>query len=234
MALSCLQIIQSVCKRVGITSPNTAVGSTDNQIVQILALSEEEGQEQASRYAWQSLQTEATFTTVATQIQGAMSTIAPGWDYIVNNTIWNRTLRRPVYGPSSEQDWQEKKAMQINGPFNSFRIIGDSINFYPVPVAGQTCAFEYISENWISKSGGGTSSVWVNDADTPLLDDQLMILGTRWRFKKEKGLDYAEDFSTYEKRLADLSARDGSKPTLNMGEVSNDIRPGVWVPAGNW
>jgi hypothetical protein len=129
--LTCLQIIQTVCKRVGIVSPNSAIGSTDQQIIQLVSLSEEEGQEQAKRYPWQVLQGEATFTTVAAQVQGNMDTIAPGWDYIVNDTIWNRSLRRPVYGPRSPQDWQQQKAMQINGPFNSFRIIGGQINFYP-------------------------------------------------------------------------------------------------------
>lgn len=234
MALSVLQIIQTVCRRIGVVAPNAVLGSTDSQIIQLLSISEEEGQELAARYTWQTLQKEATFNTVATQIQTAISSITTGFKYIVNDTIWNRTLRRPVYGPSSEQEWQQKKAMQINGPFNSFRVIGDSINFYPVPAAGQSCYFEYITENWISTSVSTTSPTWTNDADFPYLDDQIIILGTIWRFKQFKGLDYAEDFEKYERRVNDLMARDGSKPVLNMGGVSYDIKPGIWVPAGNW
>nr|WP_041296551.1 hypothetical protein [Janthinobacterium sp. Marseille] len=235
MALSCLAIIKTVCRRIGILAPNAAVGSTDPQIIQLLAISEEEGQDQADRYNWQSLQTEAIFTTVATQVQGPLSTIAPNCDYIVNNTIWNRTLRRPVYGPKSEQDWQQVVAFQINGPFNAYRIINDQINFYPDPVAGQTCAFEYISRNWVNTSVAATSSVWTNDADTPKISDQLMILGTVWRWKQAKGLDYAEDFAKYERRMADAMGRDGSKPTLNLtGQSMYEIQPVVMVPRGNW
>jgi hypothetical protein len=44
MALTCLQIIQSVCKRVGIASPSFVVASSDLQILQILELANEEGQ----------------------------------------------------------------------------------------------------------------------------------------------------------------------------------------------
>lgn len=234
MALSCLQIVQTACKRIGIIAPTAAYTSQDQQIIQLLSLSEEEGQEQATRYPWQALQTETTFTTVAAQVQGAMSVIAPGFDYIVNDTIWNRSLRRPVYGPKSEQDWQQAKAMQINGPFNSFRIIGDVLNFYPNPVAGQTCAFEYITLNWIATSEGGTSSTWTNDGDTPLIDDHLMVLGLVWRWKQAKGLDYAEDFNKYERRIADLMGRDAGKPTLSMSGAKYDIQPGVFVPAGSW
>ncbi|MBF8177659.1 hypothetical protein [Herminiimonas contaminans] len=235
MALNCLQIIQTVCRRIGILAPNAAVGSTDPQIIQLLTISEEEGQDQADRYSWQALQTEATFTTVATQVQGALSTIAPNCDYIVNNTIWNRTLRRPVYGPKSEQDWQQSVAMAINGPFNAYRIIGDSINFYPNPVAGQTCAFEYVSRDWVATSTATTSSIWTNDLDTPKISDQLMILGTIWRWKAAKGLDYAEDFSKYERRMADAMGRDGSKPVLSLsGQSMYEIQPVVMVPRGSW
>lgn len=234
MALSCLQIIQTACRRIGILAPNAVLSSVDAQIIQLLAISEEEGQEQAERHAWEALQTEATFTTVAHETQGLLSTIAPGFKYIVNETIWNRTLRRPVYGPKSEQDWQEAKAMQINGPFNSFRIQGDAIKFNPIPVAGQTCAFEFISNNWINTSAGGTSSIWTNDADTPKIDDQMIVLGTIWRWKQAKGLDYSEDYAKYERRIMDKMGRDGGKPKLNMNGATNNIAPVVIIPAGSW
>jgi hypothetical protein len=234
MALTCLQIIQTVCKRIGITAPTIAVNSVDQQIVQILALSEEEGQEHSGRYPWQALQVETSFTTVATEIQGALSTIAPGFEYIVNDTIWNRTLRRPVYGPKAESDWQQAKAMNINGPFNSYRLKGDNIIFNPIPAAGQSCYFEYISDNWINTFAGGTASVWSNDADTPKLDDMLIVCGTIWRWKQAKGLDYSEDFAKYERQMQDAKARDGGKPTLSMGGTQYDIKPGIFIPAGSW
>lgn len=232
--LSCLQIIQTACKRIGILSPNSVIGSTDQQVIQLLALSEEEGQELSTMYAWEALQTEATFTTVATQVQGSLSTIAPGFDYIINDTIWNRSLRRPVYGPRSQADWQQQKAMQLNGPFNSFRIIADQINFYPTPTAGQTCAFEYQDRNWITTSVATTSATWTNDADTPRLNDQLIILGTIWRWKQAKGLDYSEDFTKYERRVIDAMNRDAGKPTLYMDGAQYDIQPAIVVPTGSW
>jgi hypothetical protein len=234
MALTCLQIIQSACKRIGILAPNTALSSNDQQIQQLVEISNEEGQDLASRYSFQALQIETIFTTVAAQVQGSLSTIAPGFKYIVNNTIWNRSLRRPVYGPRSEQDWQQIKAMQINGPWNSFRIINDQINFYPVPPAGQTCAFEYISTNWINTSTGSTSSIWTNDADTSKIDEQVLILGTIWRWKAAKGLDYAEDFAKYERRVQDTMGRDAGKDTLVLTGATYDVEPVVLVPRGSW
>ena len=235
MALTCLQIIQAVCKRIGITSPSAVVTSADLQIIQLQAICEEEGQELAARYPWQALQREATFTTVATQVQSTVSSITTGFDYIVNDTIWNRSLRRPVYGPRSPQQWQEAKAMQLNGPFNIFRIIADAINFYPNPSAGESCYFEYLTRNWISTSTASTSPTWTNDADTPLLNDQAIILGTIWRWKQIKGLTYAEDFNKYERKVMDLMNRDAGKQTLSMsGGNRYEINPVILVPTGSF
>ncbi len=234
MALNCLQIIQSACRRIGILSPNTAVTSTDPQIIQLVEMCNEEGREQASRYAWSGLQREATFSTVAAELQISLAAITQGFEYIVNNTIWNRDLRRPVYGPDSEQDWQQAKATQINGPFNRFRIIGSSIYFYPIPTAGENCYFEYISNFWVADTNGNGSAVFENDTDVTVLDDQLVILGMVWRWKAAKGLAYAEDFRKYEARLLDVQNRDGGKPTLTMTGAKYDINPVVIVPAGSW
>jgi len=234
MPLSCLQIVQTVCKRIGILAPNAAVSSSDAQIIQILSIIEEEGQELEERYQWTGLQTEATFTTVADELQGSLDVIAPGMEHIVNETIWNRTLRRPLYGPKSEQDWQQLKAMQINGPFNSFRVKNNNIYFFPAPPAGQTCAFEYITKNWIRTIAGGTAETWTNDADMPLIDDRIIVLGAIWRWKAAKGLDYAEDFAKYERRVLSKMNKDGAKPVLNLCGTTNEILPVVMIPSGSW
>jgi hypothetical protein len=232
MSMTCLQIVQTVFKRLGLNQPNSAVTSSDVQVLQALSLLEEEGQEQANRYPWQTLQRQATFTTVATQVQCTVASITNGFDYIVNDTIWNRTLRRPVYGPKSQQDWQQDLAMQINGPFNSFRIIADAINFYPNPVAGQACYFEYITKYWIN--GASPSSNFAADTDTIYLDEQLTILGLLWRWKAMKGLDYSQDFAKYEQRIQNNMARDAGKATLNMNGARYDIVPAIMVPRGSW
>jgi hypothetical protein len=228
--LNCLQLIQRVCKRIGISVPNAAYTSSDLQVQQLVELANEEGQEQASRHQWQALQREATFTTVVAELQTSLAAITTGFGWIVNDTIWNRTLRRPVYGPDSLQDWQQQKAIQIAGPFNRYRIIANNIRFYPVPAAGQDCYFEYITNQWTAAGGAEYQS----DTDTSLLDDTTMILGTIWRWKQAKGMTYAEDFAKYERRITELLQRDAVKPTLSMTGTMYDVVPLVVVPSGSW
>jgi len=233
--VSLLTLCQSVSVRVGLLRPNAAYTSADPQVQQIIEFANEEGQQLAARHPWQVLTNEASFATVALEPQGSILTIAgAGFKYILNETIWNRSQRRPVFGPRSPGEWQALKATFINGPWNQFRIRGNQILFTPIPAAGQSCFFEWVSARWCTVAAGGTSDVWLSDADTSLLDERIMGLGVVWRWKAAKGLEYAEDYAKYEREVEDAMARDGGKPRLNLNGGSNDLPTVVLVPAGNW
>ena len=234
--MSLLTMIQSATPRIGIPKPQLIAGSTDDQVLQLMGIANEEGSELSRRYAWQALTKEGSFTTVATESQGSITTIAGSdFRYVINETIWNRTQRRPVFGPKSSQQWQQLKAQQINGPWYQYRIRGNLIIFIPVPTAGESCYFEWVSKNFVTLASGGTSATWVADGDTGLLDEDLMSAGIIWRWKQIKGLEYAEDFAKYERMVEDAMARDGSKPRLSLGGGGSELYyPGVIVPSGNW
>lgn len=233
--MSLLTLVQSATRRMGINTPSGVVLSSDNAVLQLLELANEEGRELGARTAWAALDTAVTFTTVATESQGNINTIAPNLKYIINNTIWNRTLRRPVFGPLSPQDWQRDKASFSQGPFNQFRIIGTALSFIPVPVAGQTCAFEYITKAFATDSTGAVDRTsFANDADLCKLDEEIMTLGLIWRWRQVKGLDFSADYQKYEKKVIDAIARDGTKPMLSLSGGSTDLQPVVVVPAGSW
>jgi hypothetical protein len=233
--MSLLTSLTQVCRRIGITAPASVSGSSDPQIVQLMAIANEEGQDLSARYPWQALRQESTFTTVATESQGAITTLA-GTDfrYILNDIMWDRTNLRPVYGPQNPQGWQTLKAMSVTGPFTQFIMRGGLVRFIPIPSAGFTIAFEWISKNWVTVALGGTSSTWTADADTGLLDEEIMTQGVIWRWKAAKGLEYAEDYNKYERLVNDQMGRDGGKTTLNLGGSPEGYSPVVVVPAGNW
>jgi hypothetical protein len=140
-----------VTRRLLGSAPSVVATSTDPQIIQLMSIANEEGQDLSSRYPWQALQNESTFTTVAAETQGVITTLAgASFRYILNDIMWNRSLLRPVFGPLTPQDWQALKARNVTGPYNQFRIRGNSVLFIPAPVAGNTIAFEWISKNWVT------------------------------------------------------------------------------------
>lgn len=233
--MTMLTMVQSACLRLGLPSPNAVATSTDTQYLQLLALLNEEGSELAERTEWQALMREATFTTLAAELQGSLATICPGLNYIVNDTIWNRTQRRPVFGPLGAQKWQQQKAMSLSGPWNQYRIKQNGIYFYPAPAAGESCYFEYVSNYYALATDGTTyKEAFTADSDTTVLNESIMTLGLIWRWKANKGLDFSVDYQKYEHSVLNAIGRDGAKPTLNMGESRYDIIPAVVVPAGSW
>lgn len=234
--MTLLTVVTSFCERTGLPVPTSVMGTSDPQIRQVRALLEEEGNDLAARGSWQGITLEASHTTLAAEDQGAISSIASnGFRYIKNETIWDRTDQLPVLGPMDGPEWQALKAVLTTGPRYRYRIRGGKLLVNPTPAAGHSWKFEYVSQNWILGADGTTyKQLFTLDTDTILLPETLVLMGLRWRYKKEKGFDYAEDFRTYEMQVKDALGRDGGKRVLNMEGSGERPRPGIFVPDGNW
>lgn len=234
-SLTMLSLIQKFCRRTGLPSPATVYGTTDPQTLQVMHLLEEEGNDLAQRHPWTTLQQEATHTTLALEDQGNIETIASGFRFIRNDTIWDRTDQLPVVGPMDGQEWQSLKALSNSGPRYYYRLRANKLLVNPVPTAGHTWAFEYQSKNWIIDTDGIVTYPFFNeDADQFLLPETLLLMGLRWRWLKEKGLSYAEDFQTYEMQVKDAMARDGGKPALSMNGSREKSQPGIFINNMSW
>jgi hypothetical protein len=236
MPLTLLNLIQETCIRTGVPKPASAIGSFDKQVQQMVGLANELVEETLTRGTWQETIRECVFTTVAGEVQGTLDSLAVyGLKYILNETIYNRTLRLPLYGPLSASEWQALKALPNAGPFYKYRIRQNTLHFNPAGVAGQICAFEYESRYAIVAEDGLTyKSQFTKDTDSIVLQEDMMRAGLRWKWKAEKGLAYDEDFRRYETMLNNNLGNDGTKRTLNMSQTRTEYRPGIFVPTGNW
>lgn len=178
-----------------------------------------------------------TIGYVGLENQGSIQTITgPDFLNVANETMWDRTTRRPVYGPKMQAEWQQLKAQLMQGPWWQYRIRGNQVLFIPPPSPGDQIYFEWTSTYWVAVTGTtvGAQASYVLDTDVSLLDERTLTLDTLWRYKSAKGLAYSEDFDKAEDAIMDLMSRDGSKPRLNLAGAQSDIYPGVLVPAGNW
>lgn len=234
--MSVLDIAKSVMRRVMKQTITSAIGNADPKVLQAVELINEDGQELARRHTWQVLTQEASFSTLATEIQGVITALAGAdFSFFVNETMWNRTQRRPAYGPKSPAEWQQLKAQFNQGPWTQYRLRGNQLLFLPVPAAGQSVYFEWVSKNWCTDASGVTSrAAFTLDTDIAKLDETLLTLGGIWRFKHANNLDYGEDQEKAETAITEAITRDGSKARLNLGGQQTDIFPAVVVPAGNW
>jgi len=168
-----------------------------------------------------------------------------GFDWFNNRTMWDRTNRWELLGPDSPQiDQWHRSGIVATGPRRHFRQVGPYANtfrIWPQPVeitSPLQLVFEYLSLDAVAVHGSPTvfAQYLVNDDDTPLLDDQAIIMGIKWMFWEAKGFG---SYVTLQSRWVDyinrLAARDGAAPTLQISKRQNSqlvssaqVQDGFW------
>lgn len=230
MSLTALQLVQTAAGRMGLTKPTLLFTSTDQQVIQLRNLLNEEGVELARdpQLAWTALMREKTFLSSATEVQ--TGAIPDDFSWYLNDTMWNRTQMVKASGPASPEQWQTMKAIAIVSlPAVVFRFRDNDLLFYPLQPTGQTCAYEYSTKNWVN----GDKAYMDADTDTSRIDDEVIILGIIWRFLKAKGFDYAEAFQSYQLAKQNKIGRDGGKRKVYLGGgIANPWNANV--PWGGW
>jgi hypothetical protein len=227
-----LSTIQTTAAWVGVRQPTTVVNSTDVQVQQLYALCNEELEEMSKGFQWQVLTKGYSFVTTATAIQA--TAIPSDWSSFVPETMWNQSMAWPIMGPLSEQDWQNIQANLPAGPIPTYyRMIENTYYLTPTPTAGQTVAYSYVSLNCVLSNLGAEQTSYLADTDTAKISERIISLGTRWRFKAAKGLDYAEDLRTYEREKAIMQGKDRGMKNINMS-YQGWGRPFPYVQEGSY
>lgn len=232
-----LEIVQEFARRTGIRVPSSVSGSQDTGVLQLLGLANETCELLTDEAVWEGLIREATFTSVNGEDQGAIETLAPnGFLAIVQGTIYDRTQKVELYGPLGPQVWQQGKAFIPAGPLFRYRIRGGRLLFMPVGVAGHTCAFEYYSNFCIYNPVDDVyKDAFTKDSDVFLLDKKLLLLGLRWKWKKEKGLTYNEEYDHFVRAATNAAGRSGTKKILCMdGGLDEYAGPSLIIQPGSW
>jgi hypothetical protein len=113
------------------------------------------------------------------------------------------------------------------------RILGDKLNVFS-PSPGDVVSFEYISQFPILGADGITRQErFQADADSWLLDDDMLILETRWRFEKAKGLpDWQVTQGEAMQHRNAVMGRDNSAQTIlsDSPEHTGEPYTNLWVP----
>lgn len=181
---------------------------------------------------------ESTSSASGTAITFAKDTYAvpDDFDRFIPATAWDRTNHWRLLGPDSPQfDQYLRSGIFATGPRIRWRQVGRSPNVFriwPPPTAQNTpdaLVWEYVSKNWVVKADDTTANKMTADTDIPLLDDQIVILGCKWRMWQIKGFssEAREMQSEYCDAVARLIARDGGIPDLYLNRRAGPFLIGV-------
>lgn len=75
----------------------------------------------------------------------------------------------------------------------------------------------------------------LNDSDLCLFDDDIMIEGMRWAYKRAKGLDYQQERVDWEEMVKGASSRQNGPIRVNLGDELGTFGDGFPImPVGSW
>lgn len=213
-------IVNDAAVELGLISANITdpFASSDQNIILLLRHLKSLGQDLVRDHQWTHLQRQHTFQTVAAQ---DTYPLPPDFNRFIDQTGWNRTQRMPLIGPLSPQGWQMLQVLTSAGVVEiMYRIVGNELKLYPAPQAGDTIAYEYVSNDWMAitppyntppdspEPETGSDVVW--------FDRRLMVCGLKLRWKRGKGFDTVAEQDDYDRALSRAQGADGAAPILNL------------------
>lgn len=234
--MTLLELIQEFCRRSALSVPDVVMTASEDLHLQLAGILNMWLDDVVNRYDWAELETEATWTSVASEDQGALETLAPGFVKILSDTIYDRTARVALLGPQTAKDWQLQEATTSLNTYPRYRVLRKHLYVQPALAAGHTIAFEYKSRFAVLSNTLTAKQYFTADDDTCKFPDALLLAGLRWRWLAMKGLPFEVAFQDHENLLA--TAKGDNKVataiTMHDGGSTGPMRPGIVVPSSNW
>ena len=150
--------------------------------------------------------------------------LPPDFETITDNTHWDKTKHWQMLGPEDAQQWQWLKSGYIStGPRIRWRILGGQFQIWPPYNTQEYLGFEYRSKGFVRSSTGAVKNSFTADSDTTVLDDTVMVLGTKLKYFQVKGFDTTalqQDFFRY---LNVAKANDKGSATLSFAPYPSKV-----------
>lgn len=236
--MSLLTIVQGASLRCGMATPVVAFSNPDPTVQQFVAYSQDAGDEYAERWTWRALKKPHTATPQ--QFVGDGTTVIfpmpSDWARLSPSVVLTSSIHPTLilYGPINEDDLLRFKQLPLTPLPPVWRLFSDltgnpQIEFYPAPALGEIISYVYGTKIWILDDDQNPQTNWTSDGCTSMIPERLIRLGTIWKWKKSKGLDYSEEFRLAEMSFDRLAGQEGTGRTVSMarGQYQGDA---IWWP----
>ncbi len=228
MALTLADILNRVNDETGFVRPSAYAASTNTSERQLVAIANRSATALRTMPFTKRRATGTIAMTAATSY-----TLPTDFFEYVPDTAYMEDDITPVVWPVPEDLWNLYQTGGVTpAGMLLVRQLAGSLAILN-PVNGVNLKFEYLSTNTIRATGGGSyKERFTADTDEWQLDDELIIMDIRWRWKKEKGIpDWqadAQDFAVY---LRGVIGREFGAQTLvpTFGEPAGEPYTNLWV-----
>lgn len=225
--MTLLTVVQNAMTQVGLTPPSVVYASTDEIVRQMKAFVMVEGRKLLDDHDWRQLLTARTFSCGSAVEQSA----EPQSDFLRmanGSQMWNEANDFAIVGPVNADEYNDLLVRNVSSLPQYWRLVGTKLHILR-PVSGNTIRYEYITNKWILQAAVTAGTALSADTDTFRVPENILELGLCWRFKKAKGLDYAEDMRNYELAVAAAKMQDvGGRRIITTGREEMRARPRTW------
>lgn len=223
------------CGKAAVADP---YASTDPDFVLLCDLLDSLGDELLNGHQWTHLVLPFSFTTDGVTTSYAFP---PGFQEMVNQTLWNHSTRLPAIGPLSFQQSTALQARLVNIVLNVvYQVQGNLLTMPIVPPSGANVTGMYLTRNWVKASGSPTP-----DKDRPtaqddllLFDEELLIAGLKLRFDENRGFDTTKSEERYDAKLEAAIGKNVGAQIASLGgngrNTFDRMLDGRNVPEGYW
>lgn len=160
------------------------------------------------------------------------------FDRLIDRTDWDKSQHWEMLGPETAQQWEWLTSGYIStGPRVRYRVFGSVFQIWPALGANHQLGFEYMSNLWVTATGGTvpTKSAFTVDTDTCIFPDRLMVLGTKLKYFEIKGFDTTALYRDYTMQLDISKANDAGSPTLSLAPRQSSVLIGFEnIPDANY
>lgn len=192
--MSLLTIAQGLAKSTGLPVPTAVIGSNDRTWQEVLEHANAAGEELARRVDWGQLTAQTTLTGNGTDLAHSL----PAAFSRVTKGAGVRTATGATVRPLSQAEWTTLASS--SGTPRFFLLRDQVMRLWPY-LSGTTVTVNYQSKNWCSN---GTAE-WAANDDISLIDEALFLKCLEVRWRRAKGMDYADHEAEYEAALADFA-----------------------------
>lgn len=191
--MTLLTVAQGLAKNVGLEIPDQVIGSTDRTWKEVAEHASAAGEELARRVDWGQLTASTVLTGDGTDLAHSLPSAFARITRGVGVTGAGGTVR-----PLSQAEWAT--LTPVEGVPRYFLLREGVLRLWPYLANSATVTVIYQSENWCS---GGAS--FTADDNTVLIDEGLLQKGLEVRWRRAKGMDYADHEAEYEAAMTDFA-----------------------------
>ena len=211
-----LNIIKEACPHIGLKQPTAVFASTTQEHIELAELANDCAHDLMECYEWEALITLATYTGDGSTIEYSLSS---DFDRFPEDmSIWSSALETPLTHIVDLNQWLGLEVQSFDFVINAWIKFNEKIHIKPALASGVTAQYYYVSNLVVNPDAGTAATDFSDDSDTFLLSDRLLKHNIIWRWKKKKGLEYAEELATFEELKSRLIAKDKGSRTLTIGQ----------------